>query len=41
MFEEDLTDPARIYAGVLAMGEDVCAWCEKAGERGKVRPYVR
>jgi DNA polymerase-4 len=34
-FGEDLTDPARIEAGVLAMADDVWAWCEKTGERGR------
>jgi DNA polymerase-4 len=34
-FEEDLTDPALIEAGVLAMADDVWAWCEKAGWRGR------
>jgi DNA polymerase-4 len=34
-FEEDLTDPARIEAGVLAMADDVWAWCEKTGGRGR------
>jgi DNA polymerase IV len=34
-FEEDLIDPARIEAGVLAMADDVWAWCEKSGGRGR------
>jgi DNA polymerase-4 len=34
-FDEDLTDPDRIEAGVLAMADDVWAWCEKAGGRGR------
>ena len=34
-FEEDLTDPARIEAGVLAMADDVWAWREKTGGRGR------
>ena len=34
-FEEDLTDPAQIEAGVLAMADDVWAWCEKTGGRGR------
>ncbi len=34
-FGEDLTDPARIEAGVLAMADDVWAWCEKTGGRGR------
>jgi DNA polymerase-4 len=34
-FEADLIDPARIEAGVLAMADDVWAWCEKTGERGR------
>jgi DNA polymerase-4 len=34
-FEEDLTDPPRIEAGVLAMADDVWAWCEKTGQRGR------
>jgi DNA polymerase-4 len=28
-FSEDLIDPARIEAGVIAMADDVWAWCEK------------
>jgi len=34
-FEEDLVDPVRIEAGVLAMADDVWAWCEKTGARGR------
>jgi len=34
-FPEDLTDPARIEAGVLLMADDVWAWCEKAVTRGR------
>ena len=34
-FNEDLTDPARIEAGVLAMADDVWGWCEKTGGRGR------
>jgi DNA polymerase-4 len=34
-FEEDLTDPARIEAGVVAMADDVWDWCEKTGGRGR------
>ena len=34
-FEEDLTDPARITAAVLAMADDVWAWCERTGARGR------
>ena len=34
-FVEDFTDPARIEAGVLAMADDVWAWCEKTGARGR------
>jgi DNA polymerase-4 len=34
-FEEDLVDPTRIEAGVLAMADDVWAWCEKTGGRGR------
>ena len=34
-FEEDLIDPARIEAGVLAMADDVWAWCAKTGGRGR------
>jgi DNA polymerase-4 len=29
-FPEDLTDPARIEAGVIAMADEVWRWCEKA-----------
>ena len=34
-FAEDFTDPARIEAGVKAMADDVWAWCEKTGARGR------
>jgi DNA polymerase-4 len=34
-FDEDLTDPEQIRAGVLEMADDVWAWCEKTGRRGR------
>jgi DNA polymerase IV len=34
-FDADLTDASRIEAGVLAMADDVWAWCEKTGQRGR------
>jgi DNA polymerase-4 len=34
-FDEDTTDPARIEAGVLAMADDVWAWCEKTSARAR------
>jgi DNA polymerase IV len=34
-FPEDLTDPIRIEAGIIAMADDVWAWCEKANARGR------
>jgi DNA polymerase-4 len=34
-FDEDITDPVRIEAGVLAMADDVWAWCEKTGARAR------
>jgi DNA polymerase-4 len=34
-FDEDLFDPARIEAGVLAMVDAVWSWCEKTGRRGR------
>jgi DNA polymerase IV len=34
-FAEDLTDPVQIEAGVIAMADDVWAWCEKANARGR------
>ena len=34
-FDEDITDPARIEAGVLAMADDVWRWCEKTGARAR------
>jgi DNA polymerase-4 len=34
-FDEDHTDPQKIEAGVLAMADDVWAWCEKTGARGR------
>jgi DNA polymerase-4 len=30
-----LTDPAQIEAGVIAMADDVWAWCEKVNARGR------
>ncbi|MCB8883605.1 DNA polymerase IV [Acidisoma cellulosilytica] len=33
-FQTDLIDPAAIEAGVLAMADDVWAWCDKTGARG-------
>jgi DNA polymerase-4 len=34
-FGEDLTDPPAIEAGVVAMADDVWAWCEKTGARAR------
>lgn len=34
-FASDLTDSAAIEAGVLAMADDVWAWCERTGGRGR------
>ena len=34
-FSEDLIDPVQIEAGVIAMADDVGAWCEKANARGR------
>jgi DNA polymerase-4 len=34
-FPEDLTDPARIEAGVIAVADDVWAWCEKTNCLGR------
>src|SRR6202522_3315773 len=34
-FPEDLVDPVRIEAGVIAMADDVWAWCEKTNCRGR------
>jgi hypothetical protein len=34
-FAADLTDPEGIEAGVLAMADDVWAWCEKTGGLGR------
>jgi DNA polymerase-4 len=34
-FDEDYTDAARIETGVLAMADEVWAWCEKTGARGR------
>ena len=31
---EDRTDPVQIEAGVIAMANDVWAWCEKTNSRG-------
>jgi DNA polymerase-4 len=34
-FTDDLTDPAAIEAGVLAMADEVWAWCEKTQTFGR------
>ena len=34
-FPEDRTDPVQIEAGVIAMADDVWAWCEKTNSRGR------
>ena len=34
-FPEDLTDPAGIEAGVIAMADEVWRWCERANSRGR------
>ena len=34
-FSEDLIDPVQVEAGVIAMADDVWAWCEKANARGR------
>lgn len=34
-FDEDLVDADRIRQGVLAMADDVWAWCAKSGRRGR------
>ena len=34
-FPEDLIDPVQIEAGVVAMADDVWAWCEKTNCRGR------
>ena len=34
-FDRDLTEPEEIEAGVLAMADEVWAWCEKTGRRGR------
>jgi DNA polymerase-4 len=34
-FSEDLFDPVQIEAGVIAMADDVWAWCEKTNARGR------
>lgn len=34
-FEADVTDPDRLRSGVLEMADDVWAWCEKTGRRGR------
>jgi len=34
-FPEDLTDPARIEAGVIAMVDEVWGWCEKTNSCGR------
>jgi DNA polymerase IV len=34
-FPEDRTDPVQIEAGVIAMADDVWAWCEKTSSHGR------
>ena len=34
-FAEDLTDPARIEMGAVAMADEVWTWCEKANSHGR------
>ena len=34
-YPEDRTDPVQIEAGVIAMANDVWAWCEKTNSRGR------
>jgi DNA polymerase-4 len=34
-FSEDLVEPTRIEQGILAMADDVWAWCERTGARGR------
>ena len=34
-FSDDLVEPDKIEAGVLAMADDVWAWCEKTGRRAR------
>ena len=34
-FPEDRTNPVQIEAGVIAMANDVWAWCEKTNSRGR------
>ena len=34
-FPEDLSDPSRIEAGVVAMADEVWAWCKKTNCRGR------
>jgi DNA polymerase IV len=34
-FPEDRTDPVQIEAGVIAMADDVWAWCEKTNSHGR------
>jgi len=34
-FPEDLTDPVRIEAGVVAMVDEVWSWCERSNARGR------
>ena len=34
-FAQDLTDPVQIEAGVIAMADDVSAWCEKPNSHGR------
>jgi DNA polymerase-4 len=34
-FDRDLTEPDQIEAGVLSMADDVWAWCDRTGARGR------
>jgi DNA polymerase-4 len=40
-FSEDLIDPVQIEAGVIAMADDVWAWCEKANAHGRTAVKIK
>ena len=40
-FPEDLTDPVQIEAGVIAMADDVWAWCERANARRRATKIIK
>src|ERR1700722_10099775 len=40
-FPEDLNDPVQIEGGVIAMADDVWAWCERANARRRATKIIK